>query len=53
MKPSTARIGPQVTPVASRAEAWVETPGRRDGRGDDIVASRAEAWVETYYGKYT
>ncbi len=33
--------------VASRAEAWIETPSDRDTLNQYVVASRAEAWIET------
>src|SRR5690606_19802632 len=36
--------------VASRAEAWIETPGRRAATAGAGVASRAEAWIETDKG---
>ncbi len=34
-------------PVASRAEAWIETPAAEVKAEGDAVASSAEAWIET------
>ena len=38
---------PGGSPVASRAEAWIETPKRCPARRSRSVASRAEVWIET------
>ena len=34
--------------VASRADAWIETPKNKKGEVKQIVASRADAWIETF-----
>ena len=39
--------------VASRAEAWIETPSHHWARSGTGVASRAEAWIETALGMRT
>ena len=48
MKLAVAQMGEPSGPVASRAEAWIETQRRRRFHaGLERVASRAEAWIET------
>ena|GEM_PF-7078887 len=50
LKRRTCSFVPEPRPVASRAEAWVETSVANHLLRRSCVASRAEAWVETCSG---
>ncbi len=49
MKQRLPNNGVAVDPVASRAEAWIETLSVLTAQCALYVASRAEAWIETVF----
>ncbi len=51
LKLALGRIPFQALPVASRAEAWIETCWPLWCGSKNVVASRAEAWIETVHAR--